>query len=237
MNKLGKLEAVFETIREHPIKYLTEQSLETFAAYWAGYTDREGPSHAAYQLLKPQGFHDFVNRRFKNDSNHGAMSVVTLYSKNDSDAWTSYFNLLDDFKKHHCSEQPVELIQKNFSVSVRLEELLPAVVGRPAMYVGSCSFKLVAEFILGWLKATSELEYEETDYERRFKNLLRYVEEFDINIPGPAWHKIIWFWTMNDKKAFELFSQYVDEYLIQSKGWIQRIEFHMDRRLKARRGL
>lgn len=219
----------FIRIKDDPSEDLSERSLKNFEAFWLGFTAR-----AEDTSFTPAGFHDFVNAKYRNDTTHGAVSVVTLYSKNAAEAWDKYFELLDEYKS----------VDRSISSTTKLVladndtefcELLRALIQRPAMYLGTASFRLAAEFIDGWLVATKTLGYVESNYERRFGLLLKYIEEFDINLPGPPWHSIVWFHSMNDKDAFELFSGYVEEFVTQQKGWIERIEHHLGRRLNKRR--
>lgn len=163
------------------------------------------------------------------------MNVITLYSKNSAEAWDRYFALVGELKKVAHSDEPSAKVPREESIEISLSDLLPALIARPAMYVGNSSFKLVAEFITGCLAATATLGYEESEYEHRFRLLLRYIEEFDINLPGLPWHAIVWYHSMNDTDALKLFSDYFDEFVGQKKGWVRRIEYHLNRRLKARR--
>ncbi|MGD9561437.1 MAG: hypothetical protein AB7F88_05305 [Pyrinomonadaceae bacterium] len=221
-------------IRENPAEYFEEKSLLLFDAFWKGYTSRRGWSEGM-RLFMPGGFHDFVDTKYRNDKNHGAVSVVTLYSKNQAEALDTYFELIDEYLSQQREVGNENAIETE-SVDAAFSELLPALLERPAMYLGRRSFYLLAAFISGWFRAVSDFGIELSDYERRFIDLLKYIEEFDINLLGPTWNSIVWFHTMNDEDAFRLFSEYVEEFVNQQKGTIKCIEYHMNRRLDARNG-
>ena len=222
---------VFAQIRSHSADYLTEKSLHQLKAYWTGYTERD-LTGSARRIFCPPGFHEFVSAQYKNDTTHGAISIITLYEPCLETAWNRYFELLDDFSPSTTWMVSESTEQQLDSESLR--ELIPAILARPALYVGNSSFHLIAAFLEGWLRSTFEMQYPESDYERKLRSLFRYIEEFDINLPGPSWSSIIWYWTGSDEKAIELFSNYIHEYIGQQKGWIQRIEYHMERRLSRR---
>jgi hypothetical protein len=235
MNKWEAFDAKFNDIKSRPLQSLSEHSLEYFQAFWLGYSLRERDESRSFQQLIPAGFHEFVNARFCNDTSHGAMYVVKLYSKNELDAWDQYFDLLYRYKGQQKISN-VDSRQVNSEQDlIAFETLLPAVLQRPAMYVGTYSFKLIAELIRGWLQATVDHGYRISEYEQTFKSLVSYIEEFDINLPGPEWHKIIWFHAANDSRAFDLLSSYVDEYINQNKLSIERIENRKYGRLRARK--
>jgi len=221
---------VFSIIRETPGEYLEKKSLAVLQAFWTGYTDRDG-THAGLRIFSPDGFHEFVNEKYRNDSSHNAVSVINLYVPDCEGSWSRYFELLDEFS---CREREPVQPAASPRPSPEFRELLLLVINRPALFVGNSCFSLIAAFINGWLRATADLQYKESDYERKFVRLLKYIETFDINLPGPSWNSIIWFWTMHDDGAIELLKQYIDEYIDQEKGWIQRIEYQMQRRLDSR---
>jgi hypothetical protein len=230
-NAQQSLLEVFTLIRERPAEFVPDQCISELEAFWNGFTSREDVNYG-FRIFSPKGFHEFVNERFRNDTTHGAVSVIALYSNSQAEAWARYFELLDEFNLSSANANAPRSVDQN--VNVQFSELLPAILERPAMYVGRTSFNLVGAFISGWLHASDLLKYEQSSYEQKFRAMLRYIEEFDINLPGPSWRSIIWFWTFNDEEAIELLRQYINEFINEGKGNIQRIEYHMDRRLKAR---
>lgn len=118
---------------------------------------------------------------------------------------------------------------------------LQSVMKRPQMYTGIKSFTLIASVISGWLRATQDFDFEESEQKKTFKRFQKYIEdrpyglrarEFSDLPPTPSWNKIILIRTHREEGALELFFEYLEEYIFQGKEFIENVEFHWKNHLE-----
>lgn len=243
--KFQNLTEAFWYIRENPLKYLPEKSLELFNAFWIGYEWRyevEFKEYKGFDLL--DGFNEFMIQKYRVPSNRNSLNIAGLYSKNQAEAFNLWFANLEEFisKKDGTTE-----IEKDYAArrkenlfTERKEkeffDILKMMPKRIAMYVGRNSFTLMTCILEGWLRATKDFCFEESEQEKTFINFQKYIEdrphglraESDNLPPKPSWNKIIWMRTAHvqkEEKALEMFADYFDEFAFQGKGFIESIEF------------
>jgi hypothetical protein len=227
MPKFKNLLEAFGHIKENPLDYLPEKSLSLFRAFWDGYSWRyeiEFNENETFRL--PEGFIQFINQKYRNETTHGPFSVINLYSRNEAEAFDNFFENLNDFVSQASSEKTKFYVNVSGNYQrTSLFALLKEVRKRPAMYVGSNSFTLVATMISGWLRAINDFELEESEEEQTFRAFQQYIELKDINLPSPPWNKIIWFHSMSEDAALKLFFEYLDEFAFQKKNYVESVEF------------
>ena len=248
MPKFQNLNEAFWYIRENPLKYLPEKSLELFNAFWIGYEWRyevEYKDYKGFDLL--DGFHEFMCVKYRVLSNRNSRHIAELYSQNQAEAFDLWFADLEEFiskkdgttdvEKYYAERRNEDLfgLRKQVDFFGVIKMLQKSI----AMYVGSNSFTLLTFILSGWLKATQDFGLEESEQEKTFKDFQKYIEDrpfwlraeqecFDLP-PKPFWNKIIWEWTAHiqkEEKALEMFAEYFDEFAIQGKGFVEYVEFH-----------
>jgi hypothetical protein len=194
------------------------------------------------------GFHEFMAKKFRVPSNRGSLQIAELYSQNQAEAFDLWFASLEEFlsKKVETSDIAKYYIMRratdDINTAIRAAdffEILKAILKRPAMYFGSKRFTSATNFISGWLRATQDFGFQETNQEKTFKRFQQYIEDrpfslraeqvgFDLP-PTPSWNKIIWARTSHiqeEEKALEMFTTYFDEFAFQGKESIEYVEFH-----------
>jgi hypothetical protein len=251
MPKFQNLNDAFWYIRDNPLEYFPEKSLELFSAFWIGYGWRfevEFKEYRGFDLL--DGFHDFMCEKFRAPSNHGSFGIAEFYSQNQAEAFDLWFNCLEEFISQNDGTSEME---KYYSERRGAEELnfsrkeadfftmLQTLLKRPQMYVGSNSFTLVTSLISGWLRAMEDFDFEESAQEKTFEKFQKYIENRPFKIraneysdlpPTPSWNKIICFRSHTEENALEMFSEYLDEYAFQGKGFIENVEFQWKNHLE-----
>lgn len=251
MPKFQNLNEAFWYIRENPLEYLTEKYLTLFDTFWIGYSWRyetEFKEYRGFDLL--DGFHEFMSEKFRVPSNQSSFGIAEFYSKNKSEAFDLWFNCLEEFlsKKDGISALEKYFAKRretdDFNFSKREADFftfLQAMMKRPQMYTGIKSFTLIASLISGWLRATDDFDFEESEQEKTFKKLQKYIEdrpfglratEFSDLPPTPSWNKIILIRTHREEGALELFFEYLDAYIFQGKECIENVEFHWKHHLE-----
>ena len=246
MSKFQNLNEAFWYIRKNPLEYLPEKSLELFNAFWIGYELRyevEFKEYKGFELL--DGFHEYMCVKYKVPSNRNSYGIAEFYSKNQAEAFDLWFADLEEFlskkdgttdvEKYYAARRKEDIF--TWRKEMNFFGLIKTLQKRIAMYVGSISFTLAVSLISGWLKATEDFEFEESEQEKIFKDFQKYIEDKPFGLraieyldlpPMPAWNKIIWFRTARTQKeegALELFAKYFDEFAIQGKGFVEDIEF------------
>jgi hypothetical protein len=247
--KLKDLNDAFWYIRKYPMEYLPEKSLSLFNAFWMGYQwhyEVENKEHRGFALL--DGFHEFMGKKFRVPSNRGSLQIAELYSQNQAEAFDLWFASLEEFlsKKDETSDIAKYYIMRratdDSNTAIReadFFEILKIILKRPTMYFGRDAFTSTTNFILGWLRATRDFGFEETEQEKTFKRFRRYIEDRPFWLraeqegldlpPTPSWNKIIWEWTAHiqkEEKALEMFTEYFDEFAFQGKESVEYVEFH-----------
>jgi hypothetical protein len=237
--KFRNIGDAFEEIRRNSAEYLPEKSLSLFHAFWIGYEMRiraEFGNQEKFDLL--DGFHEFVQRKYRVPSNRSSERIVALYSKNEAEAFDLWSSLLDEFSEKKIQNSlMVERIEIEPTVT-DFFSFFERVIKRTPLYVGLNSFTLARTMIAGWFRAARDFGLADSDQEGVFRRFKHYLERRPIWLrtdndrdlpPSPSWHKLIREWAShvsNEEKALEMFLTYFDEYGLQGKEHIDYLEFH-----------
>lgn len=253
MSKFQNPTEAFWYIRRNPLEYLPEKSLSLFNAFWMGYEWRyavEFKEYKGFELL--DGFHEFMCEKFRVASNRNSRGVAEFYSQNQAEAFDLWFTCLEEFLSKTDGTSALEIYYAGrraedlFSSRKEIDffSLIKTLQKRIAAYVGSTSFSLATNLILGWLRAVQDFKFAESEQEKTFKKFQKYIEdkpfwlratEYSDLPPTPSWDKIIWFRTAHismEEKALETFTEYFDEFAFQKKGYIDYVEFHWKNHLE-----
>lgn len=198
------------------------------------------------------GFHEFMCEKFKVPSNRNSLDIAEFYSKNQAQAFDLWFDGLEEFLSKEDGTSALEKYytdRRNGDLLGSRRELdffgfVKMISKRISAFVGRESFTLFTLIILGWLRATDDFDFVESEQEKTFKSFQKYIEEKPFWLraegyadlpPTPTWDKIIWFRTAHDsieEKALETFVEYFDEFAFQEKGFIEYVEFHWKTQLE-----
>lgn len=249
--KFKDLNEAFWYIRENPLEYLPEKSLVLFDAFWLGYKWRyefEHKEYKGFELL--DGFNEFMCKKIRVPSRQNSLQVAELYSNNQSEAFDLWFSCLEEYlsKKNGTTEieKYYAMLRETGQPLLVFKEpdffgLLQMLLKRPQMYFGKISFTLTEKLISGWMRATKDFDFEESEQEKTFKAFQQYIEERPFGfratqyidlLPSPNWNKIICFRCFNEEMALELFATFFDEFAFQGKGYIEKVEFHWKNHLE-----
>ena len=247
MAKFQNLTEAFWYIRENPLEYLPEKSLNLFDAFWIGYSWRyevEFKDYKGFELL--DGFHEFMCVKYKVPSNRNSYGIAGFYSKNQAEAFDLWFGDLEEFLSKKDGTTNIEKYyaarreEDPFSAKREIDffSLLKKLQKGIAAYVGIISFTLAVSLIEGWFRAIQDFEFKESEQEKTFKKFQKYIEDRPYGLrateysdlpPMPSWDKVIWFrtaHTQKEEKALEMFAEYLDEFVFQGKGLVESVEFY-----------
>lgn len=230
--KFEDLSEAFWYIADNPEEYLSEKSVLLFPTFWGEYARRyeiERKPKKSFGI--PRAFYDYVDKKYDNMSSHGPYHMINFYSRNEAEAFDKFFETLREFLSVNNLDYSTFYEPSTGRYDqVDFYTLVKAVIARPPMYLGTISFRLLVQFINGYLRAIKDFNLEETEQEKTFLEFAHYIETKYVNLSGPSWDKIIWYKTMNDFGAFQLFHECLNEFAFQGKKTVDNVEYHWKRK-------
>jgi hypothetical protein len=207
-------------IREEPLKYLPEVSLMALWMFRQGYVFRyymEG--HSLEDDVDDQAFDSWIRARFGvSRAFFNNISIVRSFAANDAEAFHDYFALRDEFlRTANTHEKPA----KKPPTVERMNQidLLKKIRERPALYLGTASFRSCSWFLMGEERAYSDLGLPVGEDRKIFSEFKEWVEQIKNNAGRPRpWHVIVsYYGTGCDcgntvTGAFTLFYRWLDKF-------------------------
>ncbi|HEY3767075.1 MAG TPA: hypothetical protein VGN44_00235 [Candidatus Angelobacter sp.] len=234
---------LFDAIRKDPLNYLPEVSLTALDFFYQGYSFRyytEG--HSLEDNFDHQEFDSWIRARFGvSRSYFDIFSIIGSFAANDTEAFHDYFTLRDEFLQTANISERGEMLQWH-AEPTNLIDLLKKIRERPALYVGTVSFRKCYLFLTGENRAYSDLGLPIGDDRKIFAEFKDWVEQQKNKASRPRpWHVMVSYYGTGcdcgniESGAFTLFYRWLDEFatihgqtnLLQvPKSWWKPKELH-----------
>lgn len=213
------MDPLLSSIRRDPLSYLPEVSLHALGHFRNGYAIRsamEGKTHD--WQYDPRKYWEWLVDRFQLEGAAALndISIVSSFSATDTEAFHRYFELLDEFVQEVDSRKPPapwKSDRHDFAGMMR------AIRERPAMYLGSSSFRALHCYLLGDEHAFRDLELQADECRAKFEAFKGWVELTKNKALPRPWFKVIEFWSMGidcghipKSGALSLFFSWLDRY-------------------------
>lgn len=225
------MDPLLRSIRDAPLSYLPQVSLNNFLHFREQYSMRcimEGKPHD-WQFDRRE-FQEWLCRHFQLEGANtlADTTIVSSYSVDQSDAFSKYFSLLEEFLSLGNSGRPPSIgnVEKNGFHRASQGDL-----ARPVMYLGHSTFQGCYSHLMGNELAYGDLTLQNDEGRVLFHDFQRWVEtEENKGLPRP-WYKVIEFWSRGidcghtPGGAFALFFTWFDQFTKQvGKEGILRLQ-------------
>jgi len=206
-------------IRDAPLTYLPEPSLESFRHFRLGYLLRAGMEGQPLNLgFDGHKFHHWLRAHFQLKGGRAIAdtTIVASFSSSEDGAFKEYFNLLEEFLETGGEEKtyPPRPTEK-----LTFVETVRRMRKQPALYIGWVTFLGCSSFLMGDERCSQDLDLPFDEGRKIFRDFQKWVEsEQNDSSQHRPWFKVIQFWSGGCDSgserlgAFSLFYTWLDQF-------------------------
>lgn len=232
------MNALLARIRQNPDVYLPEVSVQAFKHFKNGDGIRSAMEGQPYDWeFDQREFWSWLEVRF-HSQDAAALNdavIISSFARNDADAFREYFALLEEFLEQRSSYEcraDGAIDRKDFV------GLIKAIRERPALHLGSITFRGLCAYPAGDECAYRDLNCSEDSGRVLFEEFKLWIEKEKNKALPRKWFKVVRFWSgdvdygTRTSGAFTLFFHWLDEFaakvgepkLFQVEvDWIERL--------------
>ncbi len=193
MKSIDKLD-ILMNIKDDPIKYLGQISLEKLEQFIHGYCQSLFQYNISVEIGEYNWFWTYITMKYKVNRT-SAEQIIINNSKNDEEAFHNYFKELEEFKKLP------KVDEKNILMEIK---------NNPEKYLGKASLENMQQFLNGYYRCLHEYYIFQRD--RRYDKFNIYIQKkYNVWLTLSS-ANIISFFSENDEEAFYNYFKELEEF-------------------------